>query len=156
MINRAIIEGFVADEPFVRATERGKVARIRVATVEHRPSSNSGKVHEIVEWHTVVFWGELADVVDEKLHAGMAIHTEGTLQTRQWEGKDGVKHRTTDIVASQLKILDGIEGYRLPAAIKPFVSERSMREAQNQSGSDNDTTPPPFIAPTDDIDELPF
>ena len=109
MINRAIIEGFVADEPFVRSTERGKVARIRVATVEHRSTANHNSVMEIVEWHTIVFWGELADIADTRLHAGMAIHAEGTLQTRQWEGRDGVKHRTTDIVASQLNILDGIE-----------------------------------------------
>ncbi len=154
MINRVILQGFVAEEPFVRSTERGKVVRIRMATVKYRPNAEGDSHYEIVEWHTVVFWGELANIADTELHAGMAIYTEGELQTRLWEGKNGTKHRTTDIVASQLKILvDGIEGYRLPSSITPFKSEASE---QRESREKSENKPKPFSPPMDDIDNLPF
>ncbi|MFR9651995.1 MAG: single-stranded DNA-binding protein [Rikenellaceae bacterium] len=147
MINRVILQGFVAEDPFVRSTERGMVARIRMATVKYIPSGDE-RLREVVEWHSVVFWGEQAKIVDEQIRAGMALYIEGELQTRSWEDKSGVKHRTTDIVASQLRLLDGIEGYRLPSSITPTIVERSV-EAVKESSK-------PFSAPADDIDNLPF
>lgn len=144
MINRAILQGFVAEDPFVRSTERGQVAKIRMATVKYIPSGE-GSVREFVEWHTVVFWGDQALIVDEQVRAGMAIYIEGELQTRSWEDKSGVKHRTTDIVATELRILDGIEGYRLPSSITPTVSVELPK-----------SEPKPFSAPVEDIDKLPF
>ncbi|MBR1962288.1 MAG: single-stranded DNA-binding protein [Alistipes sp.] len=105
MINKAIILGNVGAEPEVRALDGGKkVARIRVATTE-RYTDQQGNKQEQTEWHTVVLWGGLADVVDRYVHKGSQLYIEGKIRTREWTDKDNQKRYTTEILATEMKLL---------------------------------------------------
>ncbi len=67
MLNQATIRGFVADDPYIRATDVGKYARLRVATIEHITIRKSGEVRQHTEWHTLSMWGDVADIADNNI-----------------------------------------------------------------------------------------
>lgn len=150
MLNQAIIRGFVADDPYIRAIENGKLARLRVATIERLTLTRSnGEVRQHTEWHTISMWGAEADFADKHIRIGAAIEIIGALRTREWEGRDGVKHRTTEIVAQKLTLLDKIEGYTLPP---PIAERKAILYPEKR-------TPSPQCevkAPNEDPDGLPF
>lgn len=151
MINRVILRGFVANEPLVRATERGKFATIRLATIEHikRPS---GQIVEHTEWHSVAFRGEEAEVVDRSVRIGMAIHVEGVLRHREWEDRSGKVHKVSEISASLLKIVEGgLEGYALPKTIQEAIPRDYHAVAERQKATLFEVK-----APAEDPDNLPF
>lgn len=105
MINKVILLGNVGAEPEVRALDGGKkVARIRVATTE-RYTDQQGNKQEQTEWHSVTLWGGLADVADKYLHKGSQVYIEGKIRTREWTDKDNQKRFTTEIMATEMKLL---------------------------------------------------
>jgi len=65
-----------------------------------------GEQKEKTEWHRLVFWGRLAEIVGEYLHKGSRIYVEGKLQTREWEDNDGNKRWSTEINVREMKMLD--------------------------------------------------
>ncbi len=151
MLNRVILRGYVADDPYIRATESGKMAQLRLATIERVTIKKDNSLREITEWHSISLWNELADQADEKIRIGDAIEVEGALRTRDWEDKNGKLHRTTQIAATSLKIIEGgIEGYSLP---RPIVERRESLYPQKKQ----ETTPRYEVkAPASDPDDLPF
>ena len=105
MINKVILLGNVGAEPEVRALDGGKkVARIRVATTE-RYTDQQGNKQDQTEWHSVTLWGGLADVVDKYVHKGSQVYIEGKIRTREWTDKDNQKRFTTEIMATEMKLL---------------------------------------------------
>ncbi len=150
MINRAIIEGYVADDPLIRATENGKFARIRVATVERITLSKCGTTKEHTEWHTINLWGRAAEIADAKVRVGCAIHIEGAIRTSEWEDKAGKLHRTADITADTIALLPTIEGYEIP---RPIIERREVLYPTRAT-----STKPTYEvkAPAADPDNLPF
>ncbi len=147
MINHVILRGFVADEPYIHATDRGILARLRMATSEY--VEIKGQMREIVEWHTVLLHGDLADIVDEQVRIGSAIEVEGKLRNRKWVDRAGTHHDTSEVAAHTLKILERIEGYRLPSQILERMPKSKERGAST-------TAPLKFKAPADDPDDIPF
>lgn len=107
-INKAILIGFAGSDPEVRyigdATNGTKVATLRLATSE-KYKDRDGNIKEQTEWHSVVVWRSLADIVEKYVKKGTQIYVEGKLSTRQWEDNAGVKRYQTDIVASTLQLL---------------------------------------------------
>ncbi|MFI3259445.1 MAG: single-stranded DNA-binding protein [Rikenellaceae bacterium] len=151
MLNQVRLRGFVADDPFIRATEEGKVARLRIATTERVTRRKDGRTLEHTEWHTVVLWGKCADLADKEIRVGMAVDLEGALRTRDWEDNKGRQHRTTDIVAHTITLIEGgIEGYSLPKAIEERKEELYPRRAVAAKPIS------PITPPEEDPDELPF
>jgi len=71
-----------------------------------RPGRRTARKHEKTEWHNVVFFGKLGEIVGEHLKKGSLVYVEGHLQTRSWE-KDGENRYTTEIVAEAMKMLPG-------------------------------------------------
>ncbi|MGI9250372.1 MAG: single-stranded DNA-binding protein [Pseudohongiellaceae bacterium] len=105
-INKAIIIGNLGSDPEVRYTQNGNaVANVTVATSESWKDKNTGEQRENTEWHRVVFFGRLAEIVEQYLNKGSKVFVEGRLQTRSWE-QDGVKRYTTEIVANEMQMLD--------------------------------------------------
>ncbi|MFI3306351.1 MAG: single-stranded DNA-binding protein [Rikenellaceae bacterium] len=155
MINKVIIEGYVADDPMVRATEGGRFARLRVATVERLTIRKSGVVTEHTEWHSISLWGKEAELADAEIRVGDAVYIEGAIRTSEWSDKSGKKFRTADIVAKTLRRLDTIEGYTLPRAI---VERREQLYPSKSVSAPHSTTKPTYEvkAPAPDPDELPF
>ena len=106
MINKVILVGRLGRDPELRYTPSGTaVANFSLATDE-RWSSN-GESQSRTEWHNIVVWSKLAEICNQYLTKGRLVFIEGRLQTRDWEDKDGNKRRTTEIVASDMKMLGG-------------------------------------------------
>jgi single-strand DNA-binding protein len=107
MINKAILVGRLGADPEVRYTPDGlMVTNFNMATDETRKDKNGERVQK-TEWHRIVTFGKLAEICGNYLAKGKLIYLEGRIQTRAWEDKDGIKRSTTEIVASDMKMLDG-------------------------------------------------
>lgn len=105
MVNKVILIGNVGVDPEIRATENGKVARIRLATTERYRDRATNENREHTEWHTVTLWRGLADVVDRFVHKGSQLYIEGRLRTREWTDQSGNKRYTTEIMADTMNLL---------------------------------------------------
>ncbi|KAA0690105.1 single-stranded DNA-binding protein [Halopseudomonas laoshanensis] len=109
-VNKVILIGNVGGDPEVRYLPNGNaVANITLATSDSWKDKQTGQQQERTEWHRVVFFGRIAEVVGEYVRKGSKMYIEGRLQTREWE-KDGVKRYTTEIVVDiggQMQLLDG-------------------------------------------------
>ena len=105
-INKHIIIGRMGDVPEVNETNGGKtVVNASFATNNSYTNSQGQKVEE-TEWHRVVFYGGLADIAVKYMTKGSRAYVEGRSKTRKWEDKDGVTRYTTEIVATELQMLD--------------------------------------------------
>lgn len=105
MVNKVILIGNVGVDPEVRATDNGKVARIRLATTERYRDRATNENREHTEWHTVTLWRGLADVVDRFVHKGSQLYIEGRLRTREWTDQSGNKRFSTEIMADTMNLL---------------------------------------------------
>ena len=109
MLNKALLIGNLGSDPEINYTQSGTaVANLSIAMSE-RWKDKDGNQQEKTEWHRVVAFGRLAEICGEYLAKGSKIYIEGRIQTRQWEDKDGNKRYTTEIVAREVKFLDGKE-----------------------------------------------
>ena len=105
MVNRVILVGRLGRDPEMRHTSSGTpVTNFSVATNE-RWNNKEGEAQERTEWHKVVTWNKLAEISNEYLTKGQLVYIEGRLQTREWDDRDGNKRRTTEIVASEMRML---------------------------------------------------
>jgi single-strand DNA-binding protein len=106
-INKVILVGNVGQEPETRYMPNGgAVTNLSIATSESWKDKNSGEQQERTEWHRVVFYQRLAEIVAEYVKKGSKIYVEGSLRTRSWE-QDGVKRYATEIIANEMQMLDG-------------------------------------------------
>ena len=89
-INKAILIGNLGSDPEVRTLPSGDaVANVSLATSESWTDKSTGELKERTEWHRVVFFGKLAEIVQQYLHTGSRIYVEGRLRTRQWQTSEG-------------------------------------------------------------------
>ena len=110
-VNKVILIGNVGRDPEVRYMPNGNaVANVTLATSETWKDKNTGENQERTEWHRVVFFRRLGEVVGEYVKKGSKIYVEGRLQTRKWQGQDGQDRYTTEIVADQMQMLDSRGG----------------------------------------------
>jgi len=106
MVNKVILIGRLGKDPEVRYTPDGTmVTTFNVATDEQRKDKNGEKIQK-TEWHKIVTWGKLAEICGNYLVKGKLVFVEGRIQTRSWEDKEGVKRYTTEIIASNMQMLD--------------------------------------------------
>lgn len=134
--NQATIVGNLGGDPDVKYTQGGTaVVKINVATSEKR------KGEEITTWHRVTVFGKLAEICGEYLKKGSKVFIQGRIQNGSYD-KDGVTHYTSEIVADQMRMLDG----------KREGGERSQRTERPQRQA------PAGADPVDDFasDEIPF
>jgi len=113
-INKVILIGNLGRDPEMRHTAQGNaVANIAIATSRNWKDKTSGEKMEETEWHRVVFFDRLAEVVGQYLKKGRPVYVEGRLKTRKWTDKDGVERYTTEIVGEVMQMLgarDDIDG----------------------------------------------
>ena len=110
-INKVILVGNLGNDPDVRYTANGAaVSNISIATSESWKDKESGEQQEKTEWHRVVFFGKLAEIVAEYLKKGSQVYVEGRLQTRKWQDKEGNDRYTTEIVANEMQMLGSRPG----------------------------------------------
>jgi len=104
-VNKVILIGRLGADPEVRYTPEGTaVASFRIATDEFR---GRGEERErTTEWHRIVAFGRLAEICGQYLRKGRQVYIEGRLQTRNWEDREGNRRWTTEVVASNMQMLD--------------------------------------------------
>jgi len=119
-INKVILIGNLGAEPEVRYMPSGQaVANVRLATNESWRDKETGENQERTEWHAVVFFGKLAEIVKEYLHKGSQVYVEGRIRTRKWQDRDGHDRYTTEIVANDMQMLGGRGGATAPMEDEP-------------------------------------
>jgi len=107
MVNKVILIGRLGADPEVRYTPDGTmVVNFRIATDEIRKDKNGERLQK-TEWHRIVTFGKLAEICGNYLAKGKLVFIEGRLQTSTWDDKDGNKRSMTEIVAANMKMLDG-------------------------------------------------
>jgi len=105
-INKVILVGNLGKDPEMRYTSSGAaVANVTIATGESWKDRNTGEQQERTEWHRVVFFSRLAEIVGQYLKKGSKVYVEGRLQTRSYE-REGVTRYATEIVANEMQMLD--------------------------------------------------
>ena len=110
-INKVILVGNLGNDPEMRYTSSGTaIANISLATSDSWKDKNTGEQQERTEWHRVVFFDRLAEVVGEYLKKGSQIYVEGELRTDKWQDNQGNDRYTTKIRARNMQMLGGREG----------------------------------------------
>lgn len=106
-INKAIILGYVGDEPKITTTPAGKkVANLAIATTEKGYTSQSGVVYpDKTEWHNVTIWQKQAEFAEKFIKKGSLVYVEGKIKTRSYT-KDNITRYATEIEAETLQLLD--------------------------------------------------
>ncbi len=107
-INKVILIGNLGNDPDTKYMPSGNaVTNITVATSESWKDKQTGQQQERTEWHRVVFFNRLAEIAGEYLRKGSKVYLEGSLRTRKWQDQSGQDRYTTEIVASEMQMLDG-------------------------------------------------
>lgn len=110
-VNKVIIVGNCGQDPETRfMPSGGAVTNLSIATSESWKDKNTGDQQERTEWHRVVFFNRLAEIAGEYVKKGSKLYVEGSLRTRKWQGQDGQDRYTTEIVASEMQMLDSRGG----------------------------------------------
>ena len=102
-VNRVTLLGYIADEPVIRTVGGdNKVANVTLVTNESTRNQQTGQWEEVPEWHRVVAWGRLADVIGNYVHKGSKLYVEGRLRTQSYTDNSGIKRKSTEIIASEV------------------------------------------------------
>ena len=150
-VNKVILIGNLGADPEVKYTPSGTaVANVNLATNESW-TDKQGTKQERVEWHRLTFWSKPAEIVGQYLRKGSRIYAEGRLQTRQWDDQQGQKRYTTEIVVSDMQMLDGAGDGQAGGGSSGGGGGSASGGGGGQGGS-----PPPFGGPDPNDDDLPF
>jgi single-strand DNA-binding protein len=140
-INKVILIGNLGQDPEVKFMPNGNaVTNVTVATSESWKDKNTGEQVDKTEWHRVVFFRRLAEIVGEYLKKGSKVYIEGKLQTRKWQDQSGNDRYTTEIVANEMQMLDSRGGGGGGDYSKPPSSQSSGDQPSGQASSKQPAT----------------
>jgi len=106
-VNKVILVGNCGQDPETKFTANGAaVANLSIATSEVWKDKQTGQNQERTEWHRVVFFNRLAEIVGEYIRKGSKVYIEGSLRTRKWQDQNGQDRYTTEIVGNEMQMLD--------------------------------------------------
>lgn len=133
-VNQATVIGFVGDEPKIINAQSGtKIAALSVATTDKGYTKQDGTtIPDKTEWHNVVLFGRLAEVVERYVHKGASVYVQGKMRTRAYDDKNGVKRYVTEIHADSLQMLDRKNDSQQPTS----TTDTSYPQPPQQSGDD--------------------
>lgn len=132
-VNRVTILGNVGQDPEVKyLPSGGAVTNISVATSESWKDKNTGQKNDRTEWHKIVFFNRLGEIAGEYLRKGSKVYIEGSLRTRKWQAQDGTDRYSTEIVASEMQMLDGKNDSSVTQPQQPQQQNRQNTQQQQQ------------------------
>src|SRR5690554_417673 len=184
-INKVILIGNLGADPEVRYTQNNTaIANLSIATSETWKDKQTGEPREQTEWHRCVAYRRLAEIAGEYLKKGSKVYVEGRLQTRKWQGQDGVERYTTEIVINDLQMLDGRSGggqgqgqssyggggqqqggfnqgnqnqsNQSQGGQRPAAAQSFNKQPSQQPAQQSNQQPEPFIPDQDFDDDIPF
>lgn len=129
-VNRVTLLGHLGRDPEIKQINGQSMANFSIATTD-KYKNKAGEIVEDTEWHNIVIWGKLADIVGKWLSKGSAVYLEGKLKTNKWE-KDGVTRYSTNVICDKMQMLGSNNG-------------------NNKTASQNDDNTPPLAD-----DDIPF
>lgn len=110
-INKVILIGNIGADPDMRYSANGTaMVTVNIATSSSWKDKATGEMQEKTEWHRVVFFNRLAEIVGEYLKKGSKVYIEGSLRTRKWTDKNDIERYTTEILANEMQMLDSRGG----------------------------------------------
>lgn len=125
-LNKVLLIGRLGQDPEKRTTSSGKsVVNVSLATTEYF-KDNMGQKKEKTEWHKVVLWGAVGDVVSNYCKKGSQVYVEGSLQTREWKDKDGNKRYSTEINGRSVQLLDSKQSGQQPSGNSGQFSQHQV------------------------------
>ncbi len=128
-LNKVTLIGYLGHNPEIRYTASGDpVAHVTLATTETWKDKASGEKKEATEWHRVVLYRKLAEIVGQYLKKGSHVYIEGRLQTRKWTAKDGTDRYTTEIIADDLRMLGSRGEHRADDAEQDAPPKRATAQ----------------------------
>jgi len=154
MLNKVTLIGNLGADPEVRYMPNGNaVANITLATTMKWKDKQSGERKESTEWHRVVFFNKLAEIVGEYLKKGSRIYVEGRLQTRKWQNSDGKDQYTTEVISSEMIMLSNNQGTDANQGETKYQPQANQNKPQSNQGQ----PPAPPNYNFDDFDDsIPF
>jgi single-strand DNA-binding protein len=170
-INKVILVGNLGNDPETRyLPSGGAVTTISLATSESWKDKQTGQAQERTEWHRVVFFNRLAEIAGEYLRKGRKVYVEGSLRTRKWQDQNGQDRWTTEIVASDMLLIDGtgrsggsdfgggMDGYDQMPESQSYSGGAAAPAAAPARSSAPAPSPSPSRAPAgaDFEDDIPF
>jgi single-strand DNA-binding protein len=133
-LNKVMILGNLGKEPEMRYTPSGRPVTTFSVAVSRSWNTADGEHRNETEWFNVVAWGKLAETCKQYLSKGKQVYLEGRLQTRRWEDKEGVKHSTVEIVASEMIMC----GDRREASHAPATGEENNAVGETEVHQENE------------------
>lgn len=151
-VNKVILVGRLGKDPETRFTTSGQaVCNFSLATDETY-KDRAGERQKRTEWHKIVVWGKQAEIAQQYLHKGSLIFVEGRIQTRQWDDKEGQKRTSTEIVASNFRMLGSrAEGAGAGAGAGAAARGGADSEFHSQAAGAED-----LAAPEPSDEDIPF
>lgn len=123
-LNRAQLIGNITQNPELRQTNTGQnVVSFSIATNRTYVNKDSGQKVSEAEFHNLVAWGKLAEIIAQYCTKGQKVFVEGRMQTRSWDDPEGKKHYKTEIVADNLIMLGGKGGAGGDTGGSPFSDD---------------------------------
>ena len=136
-VNKVILVGNLGKDPEARfLPSGGAVTNITIATTDQWKDKQSGEKQERTEWHNVVFFNRLAEVASEYLKKGSQVYVEGSLRTKKWQDKEGRDRYTTQINATEMKMLGGNQSEQRSG--QQQHSQPQQAQQQNSGGFSED------------------
>lgn len=136
-LNKAMIIGNLTRDPELRQTTGGRAVCSFGLATNRTWTDGSGQKQEQVEYHNVVAWGKLGEICGQYLNKGKKVYIDGRLQTRDWEGQDGVRRYRTEIIADNMIMLSGRGGES--GGFSPDPSKNTMPVIQDEEpGNDQE------------------
>ena len=115
-VNKVILVGNVGGDPDVRTMPNGNtVTTLSIATSESWKDKQTGEKQDRTEWHRVVCFNRLGEIASEYIRKGSKLYIEGSLRTRKWQDQQGQDRYTTEIIASEMQMLDSKGGQSNPS-----------------------------------------
>jgi single-strand DNA-binding protein len=147
MVNKVILIGNIGADVELKYMPNGSaVAQISLATTRRWTDKQTNERKEATEWHRVVFFSKLAEIVGQYTHKGSKIYVEGRLQTRKWTDNSGVERYTTEIIAESMHMLDSKESGGSSSGQQP-QQQRPAKQAPQQQHDNFDEF---------DFDDIPY
>ena len=151
-VNKVILVGNCGQDPETRVipSTGASVTNLSIATSESWKDKVTGDQQQRTEWHRVVFFNRLAEIAGEYVRKGSKLYIEGSLRTRKWQGQDGQDRYTTEIVGSEMQMLDS-RGSSPSGDFAGSNDQVKNNEFSNQSSSESSSGSQSLDAFDDDI-----
>jgi single-strand DNA-binding protein len=173
-VNKVIIMGRLGQDPEVRYMPNGgAVANVSIATNDGYKDKQTGQYIDVTEWHRVVIFNKMAEVVQQYCRKGSQLYVEGRIRTNKWQDQTGADRYTTEIVANEVQLMGGgsqggnnppIDSYEQNHIATPSSQPNNdYAKAKGERSSNGNHQPPqqqtqPDLATLNDFDDddIPF